>query len=183
MPVMSLELEDKNRLLRIEQEKRSNEPNLQLETPIFPSSRPADAINRRWYRGFGSLRDYFRVYFWWQNSYLWMQVVPEAGSDPFICSSSFAIIQGGVQYDTVYLGTRAGDSQCDDVYVPSIYWFSQWSFHAPGGANFRQNFTVHYDGGDHNHTIPIQGGGNSYEIQATVDDSSSSGCFINSIIY
>jgi len=64
---------------------------------------------------------------------------------PFICSSSFVIIQNGKQYDTVELETFYGSSQCEYVYVPSVFRLNQWS-HYTNLADLNQPFTLIYEG-------------------------------------
>jgi len=66
----------------------------------FPSSHPENAISGTASSGYD---DQFNIYIWRDYGEVWIEIEPIVGY-PFICSSSFVIIQNGKQYDTVELG-------------------------------------------------------------------------------
>lgn len=65
---------------------------------------------------------------------------------PFICSSSFAVIQNGNQYNNVKLtqGSNSTSSFCDDLHVPTTFLVGSYSF----GPFFDRNksFQLLYEG-------------------------------------
>jgi len=154
--------------------KSEKSENVKMKQVIFPSAHPSDAISDTWSRGYGSSTDTFNVYVWRESSYVWIEIEPLSG-DPFICSSSFVIILGGIQYDTVKLETVYGDSQCSDVYVDSIFLFTQWSFY-DNPADLYQAFTILYDGGENNYTLAVAADPNPPTPSS--EDEGGGGCFI-----
>ena len=109
---------------------------------LWPSSPPNNAISSI----FSWFSDPFIIYTWREAGDTWVQIVPQKGSRPFICSSFFTIVQNAIQFDTVKLDTIAGDSQCDHVLNTSIFRFTQWPFNITK-ADLKQAFTLLYDGG------------------------------------
>jgi hypothetical protein len=65
------------------------------------------------------------------NAPLLVRVTPLSGH-PFVCSSSFTVIQNAAQYD-VRLATSSGavSSFCNDVFVPLTLFVGHWSFDPP----------------------------------------------------
>jgi hypothetical protein len=108
---------------------------------LWPSSPPNSAISAI----FSWFGDPFMIYIWRETGDTWVQIVPQNGSRPFICSSSFTIVQNAIQFDTVKLETISGDSQCDYVLITSIFRFTQQSFNTTK-ADLNQAFTLLYDG-------------------------------------
>ncbi|MCC6195486.1 MAG: hypothetical protein IT518_13565 [Burkholderiales bacterium] len=82
------------------------------------------------------------------ESILYARVVPTAGM-PFICSSSFAVLQNGTQYDVKLVQTRAGFSFCNDVVAPVTLAVDPWSF----GPHFdpAAAFTLVFKGAQRNY--------------------------------
>lgn len=77
------------------------------------------------------------------KSAVFFRVVPN--NAPFICSSSFSVIQNGVQYDSAKLTNRSGGSSfCDSLFVSSTFLLDQWSHKAPFDED--QAFTLIHDG-------------------------------------
>ncbi len=109
---------------------------------LWPSSPPNNAISAI----FSWFSDPFMIYIWRETGDTWVQIVPQNGSRPLICSSFFTIVQNAIQFDTVKLETISGDSQCDYVLITSIFRFTQWSFDTTK-ADLNQAFTLLYDGG------------------------------------
>ena len=128
---------------------RSKSENVKQQQVTFPGTHPSDAISDTW----SWFTDAFNVYVWRESGYVWIEIEPLSGY-PFICSGSFVIILGGIQYDTVRLENVSGSSQCGDVYVSSIFWFTQWSFY-DNPADLNQAFTILYDGGENTYTLDI----------------------------
>ena len=108
----------------------------------WPSSPPNNAISAI----FSWFSDPFMIYTWREAGNTWVQIVPQNGSRPLICSSFFTIVQNAIRFDTVKLETISGDSQCDYVLITSIFRFTQWSFNT-AKADLNQAFTLIYDGG------------------------------------
>jgi hypothetical protein len=107
----------------------------------WPSSAPNNAISAV----FSWFSDPFTIYTWREAGDTWVQIVPQNGSRPLICSSFFTIVQHAIQFDTVKLERISGDSQCDYVLSTSIFRFTQWSFNT-AKADLNQAFTLLYDG-------------------------------------
>lgn len=61
------------------------------------------------------------------QSIMFARVVPTAGM-PFICSSSFAVLQHGTQYDVKLVQTSAGFSFCNDLMAPLTLIIDPWTF-------------------------------------------------------
>jgi hypothetical protein len=61
------------------------------------------------------------------ESILYARVVPTTGM-PFICSSAFAVLQNGTQFDIKLVQNRAGFSFCNDVMAPVTLVVDPWSF-------------------------------------------------------
>ena len=120
----------------------------------FPTDHPGDAVSEDWSRGFGSSRDEFTVFMWRENYEVWLEIERINNSMPFICSSSFDIIQNNVQYDTVKLVNVSGDSQCDDLVIDGIFKLSQWN-HIDNPADLNFDFTLFYDGGEETYDIDM----------------------------
>lgn len=84
---------------------------------------------------------------------LMMRVVPS--NEPFICSSSFNVIQSGNQYDSLKLTqTSGGDSFCHDLYVPTTFLMEQWSF-KQNKFDISQAFTLIYDAVYDNYSVNV----------------------------
>jgi len=133
---------EKQKLKAIEQINKSLEPVTRFERAItFPSHHPSNAISGTASWGHD---DEFNLYIWRENGEVWIEIEPTLGT-PFICGSSFIIIQNGIQYDTVKLETYAGDSQCGDVYIPSVFRLTQWSFYSHK-ADLNQEFVLIFEG-------------------------------------
>ncbi len=109
---------------------------------LWPSSPPNNAISAI----FSWFSDPFMIYIWREGGDTWVQIVPQKGSRPFICSSGFTMVQNAIQFDTVKLETINGDTQCNDVLDKSIFRFTQWSFNTTK-ADLNRAFTLFYDGG------------------------------------
>lgn len=105
----------------------------------WPSGHPTDALRNT----FNRFSDQFTAYVWREQGEVWLEAVP-VSAGPFVCSSSFLIIQNGVQFNTVKLTNFAGDSQCGDVFVKSVYKISQWSF-ITHKADLSQAFTLGFN--------------------------------------
>ncbi len=108
----------------------------------WPSSPPNNAISAI----FSWFSDPFMIYAWREAGDTWVQIVPQNGSRPLICSSFFTMVQNAIQFDTVKLETISGDSKCDYVLITSVFRFTQWSFNT-SKADLNQTFTLLYDGG------------------------------------
>jgi len=108
---------------------------------LWPSSPPNNAISAI----FSWFSDPFMIYIWRKAGDTWVQIVPQNGSRPFICSSIFTVVQNAIRFDTVKLETISGDSQCDYVLITSIFRFTQGSFNTTK-ADLNQAFTLLYDG-------------------------------------
>jgi len=80
--------------------------------------------------------------------------VPAGGNQPFICSSSFRIIQNNVQFDTVLLEAASGDSQCSDVDLPSVFELNQQPL-VENPADLNYDFTLLFDGGDASNALDM----------------------------
>jgi len=103
----------------------------------WPSRHPASAV----FANFERFRDSFDFYIWQENNNVWVEVLPVTTA-PFVCSSSFDIIQNGIQFDTVKLENITGNSQCGDVLVSSaVYKLTQWSFYSTK-ADLNSPFTL-----------------------------------------
>ena len=75
-------------------------------------------------------------------------------NDPFICSSSFTVIQNGIQYDSVKLvNTPDGNSFCDDLLIPQTMVLDQWTFDSQFDED--RAFQLIYDGFDDKSSIDI----------------------------
>lgn len=114
----------------------------------FPTGHPDNAFSGT----FSWFNDHFNIYIWSENNSIWIETEPIGGDVPFICSSAFKIIQNAVQYDTVKLLAASGSSQCGDVYIPSVFQLTQWSFY-PNPANLNSAFTLLFDGGSTTYSI------------------------------
>jgi hypothetical protein len=81
-----------------------------------------------------------------------MRVVPT--NEPFLCTVAFAVVKGGVQYDSVKITkTVGGESFCDDLFTPTTFLLDQWSIY----TNFDENaaFQLIYDGFDYESSVNI----------------------------
>jgi hypothetical protein len=96
--------------------------------PTTPGS-PSYTLRGEW-----SSNETFQATIWRQpcqrdpsKSVVLMRVLPQ--NNPFICSSSFVVIQSGVQFDSVKLVNQAGGSSfCGDLFTASTFAIDQWSF-------------------------------------------------------
>lgn len=182
--------DDRAEIIAIDAAKSALDGDDQRLDIVFPRTHPAGALSAQWSWGYGSSTDYFIAYFWWQDGYLWMEVEPIGSDQPFVCSSSFMINQGGILYDTVYLETVYSDSWCEDVPAPLVVRVTQWSY-MTNVASFARDFVLMFDGGEHVYEIGITGGGGSVapepgdEPDPPPPTSSSSddggGCFIREV--
>jgi hypothetical protein len=133
---------ERQKLEAIDQINKTYEPAGRFEAvTTFPSSHPTNAISGTASWGHD---DQFNIYIWRDYGQVWIEIEPILGQ-PFICTSSFVIIQNGIQYDTVKLETFSESSQCGDIYVPSVFRLTQWS-HYTNPADLNQLFTLIYDG-------------------------------------
>jgi hypothetical protein len=154
--------------VQIERQKREaiNAVNLEFESktnrllatspPLtYPSQHPSNAFKgESWSRASqGTDPDLFNIYVWRESGEAWLEIEPLLNS-PFICSSSFILIQNNIQYDTVELVTFSGGSQCGDVYVDSIFNLSQWS-HYTQKADLSQPFTLIFQGVWETYTLDV----------------------------
>lgn len=101
------------------------------------------------------------------ESILYVRVAPTAGM-PFICSSSFAVLQNGTQYDIKLVQTRAGFSFCNDVMAPMTLVVDLWSF----GPYFNpaEPFTLVFKGVQGNYQSTMLGNnGAKVRAQVTVE--------------
>ena len=162
---------------------RSKYENVKEKQVTFPGTHPSDAISDNWSWGYGSYTDTFNIYVWRESDYVWIEIEPLSGN-PFICSSSFVITLGGIQYDTVRLENVSGSSQCGDVYVASIFWFTQWSFY-DNPADLYQAFTILYDGGENIYTLDIAADPDPPILDPPTpsDGGDGGGCFIATAAY
>lgn len=83
---------------------------------------------------------------------LYLRVVPTQGV-PFICSSGFAAIVGGNQYDIKLIQTTNGSSWCKDTYVGTTLVVAQWSIDPPFDHNAA--LTLIFDGVDRDYTVAL----------------------------
>lgn len=86
------------------------------------------------------------------KSAVFLRGVPQ--NNAFICSSSFAVIQSGLQYDSVKLVTSAGGSSfCDDMLIPATFLLDQWTF----DDNFDEDkaFTLVHEGVRENNQVNV----------------------------
>ncbi|MFO1323814.1 MAG: hypothetical protein U1F15_07090 [Burkholderiales bacterium] len=81
-------------------------------------------------------------------SILYLRVVPTAGM-PFICSSAFAVLQNGTQYDVKLVQAGAGYSFCNEILAPVTLALDQWSFDP--GFDRAAAFTLVFKGALANH--------------------------------
>ena len=146
---------------------------------LFPAGHPQTAVSDTFGWGYGSYIDYFKIYAWRQDGYVWVEIEPLLGDEPFICSPSFVIIQKGVQYDTVKLVTVSGDSQCGEIYVTSVFELSQWSFY-DNPADLSKAFTLLFDGGENTCTLDIEADPNppAQPSSSGGEDEGGGGCLI-----
>ncbi len=119
-----------------------------------PSGHPNNAFSSIFTRGSGSYAEQFNIYVWREDYSVWVEIVPVEPDQPFICSSSFIIVQNDVQFDTVRLEAASGDSQCGDVYISSVFELLQWSF-TDNPADLNLDFTLLYDGVETIYTLDI----------------------------
>jgi len=148
-----------------------------IEQLAFPCSHPPDAISATW----AWYDEQFTIYIWRERGYVWIGIRP-ISKEAFICSSSFMIILGGTQYDTVRLENASGDSQCGDVITPSIFLFTQWSY-VDKPADLNQAFTIHYDGGDNTYRLNLPAEPNPRKQEDEDSDNGGGGCFIATAAY
>jgi hypothetical protein len=92
------------------------------------------------------------------------RVVPQGGTSPFICSSSFDIIQGGQQIAPVLQQTASPSSFCNDLLVATTFVLERQSGPAfdPKGA-----FTLAHDA-DIVRTLDVPAGGGAPQLGITV---------------
>jgi len=121
----------------------------------FPTGHPDDAFSSTFIRGYGSAIDQFNIYVWREDYSMWMEIEPINQDVPFICGTSFFIIQNEVQFDTVELVSVSGDSQCGDVHIPSVFELSQWQYIVDNPADLNYDFTLLFDGGENTYTLDI----------------------------
>jgi len=81
----------------------------------WPKTHPATAV----YTQVKRFSENYDSYTWWDNSRIWMQVIPITDG-PFICGPD-AVIQNGTQYSSS-LVTETDRSICGNLYVPQIFW-------------------------------------------------------------
>ena len=139
----------------------------------FPSGHPTGAVSAT----FAWFDESFDIYIWRENGDVWMEIVPLSSYAPFICGASFLIIQNNIQYDTVMLETYAGDSQCGDIYVTSVFRLTQWSFYTDK-ADLDDEFTLFFDGGEYVYSLNIPA---SYQQNSWYFCDECSGCFIDAL--
>ncbi len=109
---------------------------------IWPKGHPAGALMDRFYDGEAE----FDFYIWRENGFVWAEIVVRKGI-PYICSSSFNIIQGGIEWETTFLASYAGDRKCGDVHVKrEAYNFTQGRWYE-AIADLRKSFRIFHDGG------------------------------------
>ncbi len=58
---------------------------------------------------------------------LYLRVEPRFGAAPFLCSSSFSMIQGSGQYTVKLTRSVSGSSFCDDLFIPSTFIVQPWT--------------------------------------------------------
>lgn len=112
--------------------------------PVVPGS-PSYTLRGEW-----STDETFQATIWRQpcqrdpsKSAVLMRVKPQ--NNPFICSSSFIVIQDGIQFDSVKLVNRVNASSfCDDLFTTSTFLIDQWSFDAQ--FNEDRAFKLLHDG-------------------------------------
>ena len=146
-------------LKAIEEINKTYQPIISLQAlPTFPSGHPATAISgTSWsWASKGLNPDLFNSYVWRENGEVWIEI-EIISNDPFICSSSFAILQNGIQYDTVRLDAFSGSNQCGDLYISSIFRLTQWS-HFTNAADLNKAFTLIYEGVWDNYSLNIPAG-------------------------
>lgn len=165
----ALENLDRDKLIAIEAVKQQYESTFGHKTTsaseplakFWPTKPGSNAVSDTFYRGYGSSIAHFKIYIWREDGYTWMQIEPLDGDEPFICSSSFSIVQDGVQCDDVKLLPKSSSSsQCDDVYVTSIFKVTFWSF-VENPPDLSQEFTLYYDGGEETFTLEWSPSGTS----------------------
>ena len=87
-----------------------------------------------------------------RQSVVLMRVDPT--NEPFLCSSSFIVIQDGRQYDSIKLvDVPDGSSFCDDLYVPMTLLLEQWSFETQ--FDDQSQFTLIHEGVYENNSVVI----------------------------
>lgn len=74
---------------------------------------------------------------------LYLRIVPTQGA-PFVCSSSFKVVQAGTQYDIKLVQTTSGGSFCSDVFAPVTLAVDQYTFNPQFDRNGA--FTLIYSG-------------------------------------
>ena len=102
---------------------------VELPLPVAPrNGYAAGVLEASW-----ATNDAFDVMLWREpcgvhasESILYARVVPTTGM-PFICSSAFAVLQNGTQFDIKLVQNRAGFSFCNDVMAPVTLVVDPWS--------------------------------------------------------
>ena len=140
-----------------------------LPLPVAPrNGYAAGVLQASW-----ATNDAFDVMLWREScgalseSILYARVVPTAGM-PFICSSAFAVVQNGTQYDIKLVQSRAGFSFCNDVMAPVTLVVDPWSF----GPHFDPTaaFTLVFKGVQGNYQSTMLGSnGAKVRAQITVE--------------
>lgn len=138
-----------------------------LPLPVAPGNRhAAGVLEASW-----ATSDAFDVMLWREpcgshasESVLYARITPTAGV-PFICSSSFAVLQNGTQYDIKLVQTRAGFSFCNDVMAPVTLVVDSWSFGPPFDPTAA--FTLVFKGVNRNHQGTMLGS-NGAEVRAQI---------------
>lgn len=148
-------------LLRIEnQEKESLTEVSQIELNIssWPTTRPSFANRVATIERFNERYD---LYMWWQEGYLFGEAVPLGGSEIFICSPAWLIVQevGNFvsAFDTVKFEDSNGSSVCDDFSFPVVFYITQWEFIHDFYADFSQPFNLVW-GNNASVAVTINGG-------------------------
>lgn len=75
------------------------------------------------------------------KSIVYLRVTPTIGT-PFICSSSFTLLQA--TQNAVKLTQPGGSSFCSDLYIPQTFWVTNWNFDPPFEPNLA--FTLIHKG-------------------------------------
>ena len=97
---------------------------LQAEDLVWPTTHPQDAVYAQLRKGYGDGADVYDAYFWWQDNYLWQEVIPITKS-PFICGGDLK--QNGV--DKYYFlrtsfGSLESSYHCGDLSERKIFYIS-----------------------------------------------------------
>lgn len=125
----------------------------------LPSSPPIGSVTASFNASWNVGKDAFTGTLWREPcptdaslTLLYLRIAPTQGV-PFICSSGFAAIVGGNQYDIKLIQITDGASWCKDTYVGTTLVVAQWSFDPPFDHNAA--LTLIYDGVQQDYPVSL----------------------------